>query len=155
MKITLKRRLALLAGLVLVPLSVFAIGVQAAQALPTSAGTPLAGTQGRGGVNLAPVASVTPLAGTQGRGGVNLAPVASGTPLAGTQGRGGVNLAPLTPASVMAVTSGTSSTTAWIVFGSAAFLLIVGLAAWALVRGARASPAYCAQHPEEGLCIAA
>jgi len=55
--------------------------------------------------------------------------------------------------------SDASSTTAWIAFGSAAAVLLVGFAAWALLRrrrqpGELASAAYCAQHPEDPLCSA-
>jgi hypothetical protein len=139
MKITLKRRLALLAGLLLLSLPVFAIGLQAAQALPTSAGTALAGTQGRGGVNAAPLTLA--LAGTQGRGGVNAAPLTLA--LAGTQGRGGVNAAPLTLASgtqaastsTQPASSGISSTTAWIAAVAVVGALLIG--SWALVRRRR------------------
>jgi hypothetical protein len=157
MKITLKRRLALLAGLLLLSLPVFAIGLQAAQALPTSAGTALAGTQGRGGVNAAPLTLA--LAGTQGRGGVNAAPLTlalAGTQgrggvnaapltlaLAGTQGRGGVNAAPLTTVSgtqaastsTQPASSGMSSTTAWIAAVAVVGALLIG--SWALVRRRR------------------
>ena len=55
--------------------------------------------------------------------------------------------------------SDASSTTAWIAVGSAAAVLLVGFAAWALLRrrrqpGELASAAYCAQHPEDPLCSA-
>jgi hypothetical protein len=151
MKITLKRRLALLAGLLLLSLPVFAIGLQAAQALPTSAGTALAGTQGRGGVNAAPLTLA--LAGTQGRGGVNAAPLTLA--LAGTQGRGGVNAAPLTLASgtqaastsTQPASSGISSTTAWIAAVAVVGALLIG--SWALVRRRRQRQALpiCEVHP--------
>jgi hypothetical protein len=133
MKITLKRRLALLAGLLLVSLPVFAIGLQAAQALPTSAGTALAGTQGRGGVNAAPLTLA--LAGTQGRGGVNAAPLtlASGTQAASTI--------------TQPTSSGISSTTAWIAAVAVVGALLIG--SWALVRRRRQRQALpiCEVHP--------
>ena len=54
--------------------------------------------------------------------------------------------------------SGTSFTTAWIAVGSVAAVLLVGFATWALMRrrqpGELPSAAYCAQHPEDPLCRA-
>jgi hypothetical protein len=133
MKITLKRRLALLAGLLLLSLPVFAIGLQAAQALPTSAGTALAGTQGRGGVNAAPLTLA--LAGTQGRGGVNAAPL---TTVSGTQAAS---------TSTQPASSGMSSTTAWIAAVAVVGALLIG--SWALVRRRRQRQALpiCEVHP--------
>jgi hypothetical protein len=167
MKTTTQKRLALLAGLLLLSLLVFATGVQAAQAAADV--SPLAGTQGRGGLDLTAVAvasDVSPLAGTQGRGGLDLqgaglsatgvSPLAGtqgrggldlrGTsqsatevsPLAGTQGRGGLDLAAVAAASgVQPASSDTSSSTGWMFAGSAAVILFVGFLAWALIRRRR------------------
>jgi hypothetical protein len=143
MKITTQKRLAVLAGLLLLSLLVFATGVQAAQA--ATGVSPLAATQGRGGLDL----RGTSLAAT----GVS--------PLAATQGRGGFDAARFARASgAQPASSGTSSTTAWIVSGSAAAVLFVAFLAWAVIRrrrqpGERASAAYCAQHPEDALCATA
>jgi len=160
MRIASTRWIALLAGLLLLSLVVFVTAIQTAQAVngtgsSTAASTPAAGTQGRGGVALV---SLTPAAGTQGRGGVALAPVA---PAARTQGRGGVALASVTPVTgAQPVASDGISTTAWIAAGSAAAVLIIGIAAWALTRRRRqlgdgASAAFCAQHPEDATCAPA
>lgn len=107
------------------------------------------------------VVAVTAPAGTEGRGGVALAP---STP---TQPQGSIvasrntighfqpvaNVLPAQPASTAA-----SSTSAWIAAGSFAAIVLIGLAVWMLTRrrqpGARASAAYCAQHPEDALCRA-
>ena len=81
------------------------------------------------------------------------------TARAGTQGRGGVASVPYATATGAApVSSGRSSTTAWIVGGSAALIVVIG--AWALIRrrrqsGELASATYCAQHPEDPMCQAA
>jgi len=54
--------------------------------------------------------------------------------------------------------SDASSASAWIAVGSAAAVLLVGFAAWALMRrrqpGELASAAYCAQRPEDPQCSA-
>jgi hypothetical protein len=67
-------------------------------------------------------------------------------------------VAAVTPA--QPASSGTTSRSAWIVAGSAAAIVLVGFAAWALTRrrrqpGDRASAAYCAQHPDDAMCAAA
>ena len=155
MKTIVQKRLTRFAGLLVLSLLLVAVSVQAAQAMRVEG-------SGSGAV---PQTTSSQLQGLttaaqhqhdQGVGGS----VSLLTPAAGTQGRGGVALAPSTPASgAQPAASGTSSTIAWIV-GTAAAVLIVGFAAWALMRrrrqpGELASVAYCAQHPEDSLCIAA
>ena len=167
MKITTQKRLAVLSGLLLLSLLVFATGVQAA--LAATGVSPLTGTQGRGGLDLRGTSlsatGVSPLAATQGRGGLDLRGTSLAatdvSPLAGTQGRGGFDAARFARASgAQPASSGTSSTTAWIVSGSAVAVLFVAFLAWAVIRrrrqpGERASAAYCAQHPEDALCATA
>jgi hypothetical protein len=156
MKTTVQRRLARLAGLLLLTLLVFATGVQAAQAaLVAGAGV---GSDTASFTAPARLQGLTPTAQSANQPGVAV----SGTRVATsarTQGRGGITLAPLAASGVRPASSGTSSTTAWIVAGSAAALLIVIVAAWVLIRrrqpGELASATYCAQHPEDSLCAAA
>jgi hypothetical protein len=141
MKTTAQKRLARLAGLLLLSLLVFATGVQAAQAVP----------QGLTPAQLHQYVGQAPSATGSGTG---------VTPAAGTQGRGGVALTPFAPAPAAQPASSGTSTTAWIVAGSAAALAVIGIAAWALLRrrrqpGERASAAYCTQHPEDSMCTAA
>ena len=93
MKSTAHKKLGGIAVLSLLALLAIVIGAQAAFA--GSGSTPVAGTQGRGGVSVAGFAALatTPAAGTQGRGGVapaSVTAVAVTTPAAGTQGRGGI-----------------------------------------------------------------
>ena len=155
MKTIVQKRLARFAGLLVLSLLLVAVSVQAAQALRVQG-------SGLGAVpqtTSSQLQGLTTAAQNQHHQGVAAsAPLL--TPAAGTQGRGGVALAPSTPASgAQSASSGTSSTTAWIVGGAAA-VLIVGIAAWPLVRrrrqpGELASAAYCAQHPEDSLCGAA
>jgi len=154
MKITAQRRPALLAGLLLLSLLVFAISVQAAQAALVT------GTGAGSGKSTISALQVPTLAQVQQHQGIGpYAPVT--TAQAGTQGRGGVAAASLTPTQPKALTAASgSSTSAWIAAGSAAAIVLVGFAAWALMRRrrqreARPSAAYCAQHPEDGLCTAA
>jgi len=160
MKTTVQKRLARFAGLLLLSLLVIATGVQAAQAA-TLQGT---GAAGGGSTSVSQTAHIQ-LQGLQSAALQQLhhgdvASVSAATAPAGTQGRGGVASAPFASASgAQPASSSTSSTTAWIVGGAAA-VLIVGFAAWALMRrrrqpGELASVAYCAQHPEDSLCIAA
>lgn len=140
MKTTVHRRLALLAGLLLVSLLVFATGIQAAPAATAAEGT------GAGSDTAA-----TPPTSLDGWvTAANTAPRNQGVV-------GAVQASGAQPAS-----SDASSTTAWIVAGSAAVLavLIVGIAAWALMRRRRQpgeSPlaTYCARHPEAPVCTAA
>jgi len=155
MKTIVQKRLARFAGLLVLLLLLVAVSVQAAQAMRVQG-------SGLGAVpqtTSSQLQGLTTAAQNQHHQGVAAsAPLL--TPAAGTQGRGGVALAPSTPASgAQPASSTTSSTTAWIV-GTAAAVLIVGFAAWALMRrrrqpGELASVAYCAQHPEDSLCRAA
>ena len=165
MKTTSQTRLARLAGLVLLSMLVFAIGVQAAQAAV------VAGSGAGSGA-----ASLTAATQLQG--------LTAVTAPAGTQGRGGVAAAALSPAEAQGLTaaqrhhyfgrfqptsnvlaaqpasSGSTSRSAWIAAGSAAAIVLIGFAAWALTRrrrqpGDRPSAAYCAQHPDDAMCAAA
>ena len=88
-----------------------------------------------GDVAAAGTASVsTARAGTQGRGGANLAPLT--TAQAGTQGRGGVSLAPAAPVTgAQPASSGISSTTCWIIAGAVVAALLIGF--WALTARRR------------------
>jgi hypothetical protein len=177
MKITAQRRLALLAGLLLLSLLVFAISFQAAQAaLVTGTG---AGT-GKSTINALQLPTLAQVQQHKGIG--PYVPVT--TAQAGTQGRGGVAVASLTPSQPQGLTAaqrhhyfgrfqpssnvlaaqpastGATSRSAWIAAGSAAAIVLIGFAAWALTRrrrqpGDRASAAYCAQHPDDALCTAA
>jgi hypothetical protein len=172
MKITGQRRPALLAGLLLLSLLVFAMSIQAAQAMNSS------GSGAGSGKSTIDALQVPTLAQIQQHQGIGpYAPVT--TAQAGTQGRGGVAVASLTPTQPKALTaaqryryvgrgfnsslqpgSSGSSTSALIAAGSATAIVLVGFAAWALMRRrrqpeARPSAAYCAQHPEDGLCAAA
>src|SRR5664280_1863773 len=141
MKTTVQKRLARLAGLLLLSLLVAAIGVRAAQAATVS------GTgAGSSTVSLTPTTQLQALTAAQrhhyfgGNDNGRFQPVS--------------NVLAAQPAS-----SSASSTTVWIAAGTAAALAIVVIAAWALIRrqrpGQLASASYCAQHPEDSLCIAA
>lgn len=144
MKSTAQKRLARLAGLVLLSLLVIAVGA------PVVRAAAVPGTEGRGGAALL---TTTPPA-EVGRGGFGLA----ATPAAGTEGGGGSAAVPFAPATgAEPVSSGTSYTVAWILIGSALAVLMLGLAAWALVsrRRRRSEPlsmAFCARHPEHAMC---
>ena len=144
MKSTAQKRLARLAGLVLLSLLVIAVGAHVVQAAA------VAGTEGRGGVT--PLTTTPPA--ELGRGGFGL----EATPAAGTQGRGGVAAVPFAPATgAEPASSGAPSTIAWIIVGSALAVLMLGLATWALVsrRRQRSEPlsvAFCARHPEHAMC---
>jgi hypothetical protein len=178
MKITAQRRLALLAGLLLLASIVFATGIQAAQAKTDATGAGGSGTaslttpiqmQGPTAADqrahdqgvVVSVPAVTAPAGTQGRGGFDAAhftpPQPQGLTAAQLHHQGG-GLQPVSSGvAAQPASSGTSSTSAWIAAGSAAAALIVVIAAWVLVRrrrqpGRRPSAAYCAQHPEDALC---
>jgi hypothetical protein len=140
MKTTLQSRLARFAGMLLLSSIVFAVGVQAAQAnLATEGGSgsgsgvtgtlvAQAGTQGRGGVSLAPAAaSAATSASSASSGSVASAStqgltaaqrhhffgppqsVIAVSAAAGTQGRGGVALAQGTPTGGQLSASATSS----------------------------------------------
>ena len=178
---TVQRRLALLAGLLLLSLLVFVTGIQAAQAATvtgTGAGSGTAATpvtiqdswvtaadtvptsQGVAGAAATPRDGWLTATNTAAR---NQSVAQAGTaPQDGwlTSANTSVAEAAAAPVSgAQTVSVDTSSTTAWIAFGSAAAVLLVGFAAWALIRRRRqpdgpASAAYCAQHPEDPLCSA-
>ncbi len=165
MKLKVERRLASLAGLLLLGLAMFATGAQAAQA--ASVGRDGSGanaafvsrhTQAQGVVAAARRAHHRGVVGT----------LTAGTGLAVAQGRVPLDLRHFTlpsgtqPASsgTQPASSGTASRTGWMAAGSAVSVLLVGFAAWALVRRRRqlgdlASASYCAQHPEDQMCTAA
>ena len=146
MKTRVQTRLALLAGLLILSSLVFVTGIQAAT--PPS---PLDGW-----VTTANTAQddqgVAGAAATAQDGWLTAANTAQRS-----QGVVGAVTAPVSGA--QPASADTSSTTAWIAVGSAAAVLLVGFAAWALMRrrrqpGELASAAYCAQHPEDPLCNA-
>ena len=179
MKTTVHKRLARLAGLLVLSLLVAAIGIQAAQAATvsgTGAGSSAASLatpvqlQGLTAAQLhhyigkaQSMTVTTASAGTQGRGGVAVASIAP------NQSQGSTTALPrnfngrFQPAAhvltAQAVSSGTTSTSAWIIAGSAAAVLLVGFAAWTLTRrqkpGQLASANFCSLHPEDSLCTAA
>jgi hypothetical protein len=181
MKITLQRRLAKLAGLLLLSLLVFAIGLQAAQARTDAAGVGGSGSASSttaGQLQFPTAADVrlheqgitvsapaaTAAVGTQGRGGFADVPFPATQQKGLTAAQGPHAFGRFQPTSnrvaAQAASADTSSTSAWIAAGSAAALVVVGLGAWALMRrrrqpGESASAAYCAQHPEDALCMAA
>ena len=178
---TVQRRLALLAGLLLLSLLVFVTGIQAAQAATvtgTGAGSGTAATpvtiqdswvtaadtvptsQGVAGAAATPRDGWLTATNTAAR---NQSVAQAGTaPQDGwlTSANTSVAEAAAAPVSgAQTVSVDTSSTTAWIAFGSAAAVLLVGFATWALIRRRRepdglASASYCAQHPEDSLCSA-
>ena len=133
MKITGLRRLASLAGLLLLSLLLVAVFVQAAPAMNAY------GSGAGGGVTVASV----------------------GTPQSGSQGRGGVALPAggVAAARAPAPTSGTSSSTPWIVTGIVAVAFVAAIAVWAAARSrrrsVRPSAQYCSLHPDDALCGAA
>ena len=176
MRTSQHKRLVRLAGLMVLSLLVAVTGVQAAQARLNEPSGPVAKTASSQLPSAAQVAqhkgiaaSAQSLSGpqlpsaaqvAQHKGTAASAPrVTAVTARAGTQGRGGVASVPYATATGAApVSSGRSSTTAWIVGGSAA--LIAAMGAWALMRrrrqsGELASATYCAQHPEDPMCQAA
>ncbi len=182
MKTTSQTRLARLAGFTLLSMLVFAIGVQAAlAAVVTGSGagsgaatfTPAtpAQLQGLTAANaalhdqgsFASVASATAPAGTQGRGGVAVAALSPSQPqgTAAVQRHYGGRFQPSADVlAAQAASTGGTSRSAWIAAGSAAAIVLVGFAAWALMRrrrqpGDRASAAYCAQHPDDAMCAVA
>ena len=183
---TVQRRIALLAGLLLLSLLVFATGIQAAQAAivtGTGAGSGTTATPVTiqdswvTAANTAPTSqSVAGAAATPQDGWLTAANTAArdqnvaqavtapqdgwltaANTAARNQDVAQAGTAPVSGAQT--VSADTSSTTAWIAVGSAAAVLLVGFAAWALIRRRRqpdelASAAYCAQHPEDPLCSA-
>jgi hypothetical protein len=139
MKITTQSRLALLAGLSLLALMVFATGVQAAQAATVAESGAGSGTVFTTPHELQAPTAAAP-AGTQGS----------------TAVRRDAHAGRTTQVASASTAQSVSSRTVWIVAGSAAAALIVILA-WVLVRsrrqpGGRPSAAYCAQHPGDPLC---
>ncbi len=162
MKTSVHRRLELLAGLLLLSLLVFATGIQVAQAAIVT------GTGAGSGTTATPVTiqdgwltasntasrdlDVAGAAATPQDGWLTAANTA-----ARNQDVAQAVTAPVTGA--QPASADTSSTTAWIAVGSAAAVLLVGFAAWELMRRRRqpdglASASYCAQHPEDPLCSA-
>jgi len=161
MTISAKQRLLPLSGLLLLSLLLVALAVPAALAAGSGSDssqqlTPAQVLGRHGGGTIAGTAAFTGgQAGTQGRGGVNIALL---TPAqAGTQGRGGAAPLAQAPAAQSGSSSSTSSTT-WIAIGSVLAALVIGITAWALIRrrsGDSASADYCVQHPEDPLCAPA
>jgi hypothetical protein len=160
MKITVQKRLALLTGLLLLALLAFATGIQAAQAAAV-AGSGTGSSTASFASTTQPQGLTAAAAHQHHRSQGAVAATAGMTAPVGAQGRGGFDSAHFRPASgVQPAASGTSSTTAWIIAGSAAAVLLIGFAAWALTRRRRqsgefASAAYCARHPEDARCTAA
>jgi hypothetical protein len=157
MKTTSQTRLARLAGLVLLSLLVFAIGVQAAPAAVVAG-------SGAGSGAVVSVTAATAPAGTQGRGGAAVASLAPAQPQGLTAAQrhhfGGRFQPTANILATQAASPGATSRSAWIAAGSAAAIVLVGFAAWALTRrrrqpGDRASAAYCAQHPDDAMCTTA
>lgn len=139
MKITTRSRLALLSGLSLLALMVFATGIQAAQAATVAGSGAGSGTVFTSPHDLQGPTAAAP-AGTQGSTAVRRNARAGRAPQVAN---------PSTAQSV-------SAKTVWIVAGSVAAALILILA-WVLVRSrrqptGRPSAAYCAQHPGDPLC---
>lgn len=146
-------------------------GIDPASVTLVATTSPAAGTEGRGGIAAAPstaLAGTTPAAGTDGRGGVvslsGPATLAGETTVAtngfSLRARGGV---PRPVAGVFATPSTSSATTGFgvvVAVGIAVGVLLVGLAAWASSRRGRrqtatSRAAYCAQHPEDAMCMSA
>jgi len=143
MKITTQGRLALLAGLSLLALMVFATGIQAAQAATVAGSGAGSGTVFTPPHELQGPTAAAP-AGTQ----------------ASTTVRREARAGRAAQVAIPSTAQSVSSRTVWIVAGSVAAALIVVIAAWALLRrrrqpGERPSAAYCAQHPEDPLCTMA
>lgn len=169
MKTTAPKRLGSMTVLSLLALLAIVMGAQTVLAASSSS-TPAAGTQGRGGADasVTAVAVTSPAAGSEGRGGVAAlagpATLAGETTVAGNgfslRARGGV---PRPVAGAFAAPSTTAATTAfgvWVLVGIAVAVLLVVLAAWASVRrrsraGEKSMAAYCAQHPEDAMCMTA
>jgi hypothetical protein len=128
MKTTALRRLAGLAGLLVLSLLLVAVFVPVAPAMNVD------GSGAGGGVTVATLGTAQP----------------------GTAA-GGVSLpAGVAAARAPAATSGTSSTTPWIVTGIIAAAVVVTIAAWATTRSrarsVRPSAEYCSLHPDDALC---
>lgn len=136
MKTRVQRRLALLAGLLILSSLVLATGIQAAATpIPldgwvTSANTATPTTSQDGWLTAANTAA---------------------------RDQGFVGAVPVPAPGARPASSDTPSTTTWIAVGAAAAALLVGFAAWALLRrrpqpGYSASAGYCARHPEDARC---
>jgi hypothetical protein len=126
----------LLAGLLILSSLVFATGIQAA-----TPPTPLDGW-----VTSANTATPT----TSQDGWLTAANTAA-------RDQGFVGAVPVPAPGAQPMSSNTPSTTTWIAVGSAAAVLLVGFAAWALMRrrrqpGDSSSADFCAQHPEDARC---
>jgi cobalamin biosynthesis Mg chelatase CobN len=157
MKTTVQRRLALLAGLLLLSSIAIAAGAATAQAATVAGAGAASGAapaatfaQSRAAAYLrahdrgfvATVPAVTAPAATQGSTAVGRGVRA---------GRSAADIPAAQPGS-----SGASAASAWIFAALAAAALAV-IAVWALVRrrrqpNGRPSAAYCAQHPDDPLC---
>ena len=165
MKTTFQRRSVSLAGLLLLSLLVLATGIQAAQAAlaaGTGAGSGTAATPTTtqdGWLTAATTAArnqdvadaVTATTTTQ-DGWLTAADTAA-------RNRGDVAAVFVPASGAQPASADTSSTTTWIAVGSVAAVLLVGFAAWTLIRrrgqpDAPASAAYCAQHPGDPRCMA-
>jgi hypothetical protein len=143
-------------------LLVFVTGIQAAQAAivnGTGAGSGTAATPVT--IQDSWVTAANTAARDQGVAGAAATPQDGWLTAANTAARDqGVAQAATAPVSgAQPASADTSSTTAWIAVGSAAAVLLVGFATWALIRRRRqpdehASAAYCTQHPEDPLCSA-
>ena len=150
MKITAQRRLALLAGLLLLASTVLATGIQTAQAMVDTGGS-------SGPAVTAPAAA-------QGRGGFDAAhfvpPQPQGLTAAERHAHGGRSSSAGDVPAAQFGSSGVSSASTWIALGSLAVVLLVGYAVWTLMSrrrrpGGRPSAAYCARHPDDALCTTA
>jgi len=150
MRTSQHKRLVRLAGLMVLSLLVAVTGVQAAQARLNEPSGPVAKTASSQLPSAAQVAQHKGIA-------------ASAQSLSGPQLPSAAQVAQHKGIAASAsraapVSSGRSSTTAWIVGGAAALIVVMG--AWARMRrrrqsGELASATYCAQHPEDPLCQAA
>ena len=137
----------------------------------TFAATPAAGTQGRGGIAAGPssaLAGLDPAAGTQGRGGVASLPGSStgaGRSTAAASGfslrvRGGAARPVAGRFAAPSTTPQGTSFGVWIAAGLAAAALILGISAWGSTRRRRPQAAasraeFCAQHPDDAMCMTA
>ena len=160
MKTSVHRRLELLAGLLLLSLLVFATGIQAAQAaIVSGTGRDRAPRPRQVTIQDGWLTAANTAARNQDVAQAVTAPQDGWLTAANTAARNqDVAQAVTAPASgAQTASADTSSTTAWTAFGWAAAVLLVGFAAWALMRrrrqpGEPASAAYCTQHPEDPLC---
>jgi hypothetical protein len=153
MKITLRRRLTIPVGLLLLALLVSAIAVQAVQARPTRlavAARPALANPGASQI----AAARNAVSVLEHQGASASAIAAAGARVVQLEHQYSTGFGAQAPA--VTTQSGSFSTTAWILVGLAVALLVVGVT-WALVRRrprrAELSPAsYCAVHPDDPLC---